>query len=65
VLCILPEETVFVGDSLYHDVQGAEAVGMKTVWLKRKNHIYGENVAAAPDKIINNLRELLETLETL
>jgi len=57
----LPEETVFVGDSLYHDVQGAKAVGMKTVWLKRKN----EEITQTPDKTIEDLKVLQRILETL
>jgi HAD superfamily hydrolase (TIGR01509 family) len=62
---VLPEETVFVGDSLYHDVQGAKAVGMKTVWIKRKNQTNGISLSTAPDKTINDLKELSEILETL
>ena len=57
-------ETAFVGDSLYHDVQGAKAVGMKTVWLKRKTS-GTEKITAMPDKIIQNLTELPKTLEAL
>lgn len=60
----LPRETAFVGDSLYHDVQGAKAVGMKTVWLKRKT-TNTEKTKAIPDKIIQNLTELPKILETL
>jgi HAD superfamily hydrolase (TIGR01662 family) len=58
------EETVFVGDSLYHDVQGAKMVGMKTVWLKRNIH-KKENIKVTPDKTIDSLEELPKTLETL
>jgi FMN phosphatase YigB (HAD superfamily) len=60
----LAEETVFVGDSLYHDVQGAKMVGMKAVWLKRNIH-HKENINVTPDKIINSLEELPKTLETM
>jgi len=60
----LPEETVFVGDSLYHDVQGAKAVGMKTIWLNRKTQ-NTEKTTAFPDKTIEDLRELPKVLETL
>jgi putative hydrolase of the HAD superfamily len=60
----LVEETVFVGDSLYHDVQGAKMVGMKTVWLRRSMH-HEENIKVIPDKTINTLEELPKTLETM
>jgi putative hydrolase of the HAD superfamily len=60
----LPEETVFVGDSLYHDVQGAKKVGMKTVWLKRGDYHEG-NVNVTPDKTINTLEQLPKALESM
>lgn len=60
----MPKETVFVGDSLYHDVQGAKMVGMKTIWLKRDDH-NKENIKVTPDKTINSLEELSKTLETM
>ena len=50
-----PEEVVFVGDSLQHDVAGAARLGMRTVLLGRTTS--GE---PAPDHVIANLRELLE-----
>ena len=31
-----PEECVFVGDNMTHDVRGAEAAGMRAVWLSGK-----------------------------
>jgi len=62
-LDVSPAETVFVGDSLYHDVQGAKAAGMKTVWIKRKQN--EENIKTIPDKTISDLRELPKILERL
>jgi HAD superfamily hydrolase (TIGR01662 family) len=62
-LDVLPGETAFVGDSLYHDVQGAKAVGMKTIWLKRGNQAE-EKVAVVPDETICSLAELFKALET-
>ena len=59
-----PRETAFVGDSLYHDVQGAKAVGMKTVWLKRKTSSK-EKTMAIPNKTIQDLTELPKIIETL
>ncbi|MBX5327595.1 MAG: HAD family hydrolase [Candidatus Bathyarchaeia archaeon] len=60
-----PAEAVFVGDSLYHDVQGAHAVGMKTIWLRRKPNQTNEDSSVTPDRIIDDLRELPSTIEDM
>jgi len=36
MLGLAPEEAVYVGDDLRIDIQGAEAVGMRPVWLKHR-----------------------------
>lgn len=36
LLGVKPEETLFVGDSLCHDIRGAKAVGMTTVWINSR-----------------------------
>ena len=59
-----PEETVFVGDSIYHDVKGAKMVDMKTVWLKRSIH-RDDDFGVTPNKAINSLEELPKTLEIM
>jgi len=60
----MPREAAFVGDSLYHDVQGAKAVGMKTIWLRREI-LDAEKATAVSDRIIRELAELPRVLETL
>lgn len=60
----LLKETVFVGDSLYHDIQGAKAAGMKAIWLKR-NIQPKENIKFTPDKTIDSLDRLPKTLENM
>ena len=49
---------VFVGDSLRHDIAGAQSVGLATVWI---DHATGEQPTAgrAPDRIIHDIQELL------
>jgi putative hydrolase of the HAD superfamily len=59
-----PKETAFVGDSLYYDVQGAKAVGIKAIWLKRNIHAK-ENIKVKPDRTIDSLENLPETLENM
>lgn len=50
---------VFVGDSLLHDIVGAQSVGLATVWI---DHGTGERPLAdsSPDHIIHDIQDLLE-----
>ena len=56
-------ETVFVGDTLDSDVEGAKAVGMKSVYIQRRVEKELKNVH--PDVIIKNLSELPLVLQDL
>jgi putative hydrolase of the HAD superfamily len=56
-----PEEVVFVGDSLAHDVAGAHALGMTTVLLAPEEP---RQATPRPRHWIRDLRGLLEILET-
>ncbi len=56
-------ETVFVGDTLDADVAGPKAVGMKTVYIKRREEKPIENVQ--PDITIMSLTELPQLLRQL
>jgi putative hydrolase of the HAD superfamily len=61
---ILVSETVYVGDELDHDVEGAMKVGMHTVLLKRPS----TNMAASnarPDVIIDDWRQLPGAVKAL
>ncbi|MGA2682615.1 MAG: HAD family hydrolase [Candidatus Bathyarchaeia archaeon] len=49
-------ETVFVGDTLDADIAGPKTVGMKTVYVKRREENQIENVV--PDVTIKSLTEL-------
>lgn len=56
------DETIFVGDSRIHDIQGAAALGMKTVLLTEEggtSHLDDEDFDVAPDHVISRLSELL------
>ena len=56
-----PQHVIHVGDSLLHDVGGAQALGMKAVWLCRNTP--PEQVRTIrPDHRITNLRGLLPLL---
>ena len=56
-------ETVFVGDRLYDDVSGAQAVGMRTVQTRQFRQ--EDDPTYAPDAVIGHLRELPEVLRGL
>jgi putative hydrolase of the HAD superfamily len=55
VLGVSPSETVFVGDTLDADIEGAKAVGMKAVYIERRSEKV-EHVS--PDQTIKSLSEL-------
>lgn len=52
-----PHEAVHVGDSPEHDVAGARAAGLASVWINRAGRAWPGG--PAPDHEIRNLRELL------
>lgn len=63
-----PDQAVHIGDSLMHDIAGARAVGIHSVWLNRK----GLNLAdldrdgfITPDFTITSLTSLTECIEQL
>ncbi len=59
-LGVSASETVFVGDTLDADIEGAKAVGMKAVYIERRI----EKVEQVhPDQIIKSLSELPMALE--
>jgi putative hydrolase of the HAD superfamily len=54
-------ETVFVGDTLDADVQGAKATGMKTIYIERRPQETAET--ACPTRTVKSLNALLSALE--
>jgi len=63
-LNVLASETVFVGDELDHDVEGAQKVGMRTILLKKKS-IEDTPSKVKPDATIYEIKELPSALESL
>ena len=53
-----PEEAVFVGDSPYHDIGGAKAVGMAAVHTTQYVTRPGVPGTPPPDATIAHLREV-------
>lgn len=60
-LDVAPEETVFVGDTIDADVQGAKAAGMKTIYIERR--LQKEVEIACPDQTIKSLSNLAKAIE--
>lgn len=56
-LGFLPEETVFVGDSLEKDVKGPERLGIQAVWLHKEND--------GVHKTASTLREVREIIDEI
>jgi len=58
----LPRESVMIGDRLDNDIVPANALGMKTVWIKQGMGQYYvvRSAEERPDKTINTLEQLLE-----
>lgn len=50
---------VFVGDSLKHDIAGAKAVGLSSVWINQGISQINRSTLV-PELIIKDLRELIE-----
>ena len=55
-----PQEAIIIGNNLHTDVQGAQAVGMKAIWLNRAGAPRNDSVV--PDLEITTLVELKRLL---
>lgn len=51
------DETVFVGDSAEHDIAGAHAAGMRSIWINRHGHPW-PGPGCPPDRQIRHIGEL-------
>lgn len=56
-----PETSLMVGNSLTSDIQGAQSIGMRTVWINRSGKSRDDSVV--PDWEISNLDELYAILD--
>jgi HAD superfamily hydrolase (TIGR01549 family) len=60
-----PNEAVSIGDTITHDIIPAKSIGIKTIWVNRKNAKFDFGNNAKPDFEVKNLYEALEALENL
>ncbi len=60
---VLPEEAIFVGDSVQNDIVGANRAGMTSVLINRKSDMLTPKTAdEQPDYTISNLHDILSYL---
>ncbi len=62
-LGVTADQAVMVGDMLEMDIGGAQAVGIRTVWLDNRGEGLPGNVTVQPDATIRQLGELVEVLD--
>ena len=60
-LGVSPDEAWMVGDNLYADVGGAQAVGIHGIWVDWRGNGLPDNTPAIPDRIIRSIVELNPT----
>lgn len=61
---VLPEETLYVGDTLFDDMHGAKLAGLHTVWVNRNRGDLDPDLLP-PDYQVLELYELVTILESL
>ena len=62
MLGLSASEAVFVGDTIDADIEGAKAVGMRAIYIERREQ---EASKFLPDRTIKNLSELASVLESV
>jgi FMN hydrolase / 5-amino-6-(5-phospho-D-ribitylamino)uracil phosphatase len=62
-LDVAPWDAVYVGDDVLLDVQGAQKVGMRGVWMNRNGSNKHIEHGVEPDAIVRNFDELLDWLK--
>ncbi|WDZ96791.1 HAD family hydrolase [Herbaspirillum sp. WKF16] len=60
-LGVAPAETVYVGDDLQLDVQGAQQAGLRAVWMNRFGRVLPQGIV--PDAVCRDLHELADWLD--
>ena len=60
-LHVCPSEAWMVGDNLYADVGGAQAVGIYGIWIDWRGNGLPDNTPAIPDRIIRSILQLNPT----
>jgi putative hydrolase of the HAD superfamily len=59
---IRPNEAWHIGDNLFADIAGAQAVGVHAAWIHRERLTMGEDAPAVPDRTVAHLDEITAAL---
>jgi HAD superfamily hydrolase (TIGR01458 family) len=59
-LKIKPNDAIAIGDDILTDMAGGKEFGIKTILVKTGKYIEGDENKIKPDKVINNLKEIIE-----
>ena len=60
---VLPQEAMFIGDTIENDIVGANRAGMTSVYINRKSDVLTPKTAdEQPDYAISNLHDVLSCL---
>lgn len=62
-LDLAADEAVYVGDSLYFDVWGAQQAGLRGVWIEQPHRWLPDGITAEPDAAIASLPDLLDVVK--
>ncbi len=62
-LGLAPQEAIYVGDSLYFDVWGAQQAGLRAVWIEQRHRWMPDGLEAMPDATIQTLPQLVALVE--
>ena len=63
---VLPEEAIFIGDSVQNDIVGANRAGITSVLINRKSDmLIPESTHERPDYTVSNLHEVLSCLGSI
>jgi HAD superfamily hydrolase (TIGR01549 family) len=62
-LGLKPEEAIYVGDSLFFDVHGAQQAGLRGVWIEQAQPWLPDGIEVSPDATIKSLPDLLSVVE--
>jgi putative hydrolase of the HAD superfamily len=61
-LQLAPQEAVYVGDTLYFDVWGAQQAGLRAVWIEQPHRWLPDGLDVTPDATIRALPDLVDVV---